>query len=61
MWALGAGLSVSLGTGPNTMPGLTILIAAIGPLGVALVAIIGLVGLAYLILSLADAGRDSFL
>lgn len=43
------------------MPGLTILIAAIGPLGVALVAIIGLVGLAYLILSLADAGRDSFL
>ena len=42
------------------MPGLTILLNAVGPLGVALGAVIGCIALGWAILSLADAGRDSF-
>ena len=42
------------------MPGLTILLNAIGPLGLALCAVVALIGVGWLILSLADAGRDSF-
>ena len=42
------------------MPGLTILLNAVGPIGVALGGVIAVVALGWLILSLADAGRDSF-